>query len=140
MPKEEKISVLNKVAEEIAKNGTSLVENEVVEFMVMRQVTKWKDPLVQVLDKLQELRREHGKFHADQKAYDQTGKVISETFSKGAIDSRNKISEQITRIEKAIELAFSPDQDFSKIIEIAKNLKSGGGGGGKPAGEDTPEG
>jgi hypothetical protein len=141
MGEKEKITILDKVAKQLEEHGTQMVETAAVETMVDRMILKWKEPMVQVLDKLEELRREHGKVRADQKSFDHTGKVVSETFSKAAIDNRNKISENIAKIEKAIEAFYATPPDRTKLLELAKNLKNiGGGDKGKPSGEDTSEG
>jgi hypothetical protein len=90
-----------RIAESVSKIAPAVTE-AIVETMVSRLVTKYKDAFVICLDKLATMERDLAKIKPDQVHFTINGEKVSETFSKSKLDERNKQVEQIARLKKLL--------------------------------------
>lgn len=111
-------SVTIKVAEQIAEIAPK-VEDKVVDVIVTRELSKRADGLVKALDVLSQLEKDVKKIGPDQKSFDETGKEISQTFSKGRLDERNKLQKRIDKTTGAINKALEKGE-FGDVYNLGK--------------------
>lgn len=102
------MEIRTKIAEQLS-NISPKVENDVVEALVAREVSKRSAAIVQALDDLSELEKTMKKTKPDQQSFDVEGKVISETYSKNRFEELNKIKAKIEKYTKAIDKALNGD-------------------------------
>ena len=128
-------SLQMKLAEKISELSP-LVENDVIESLVNRELTKRSNAIVLVMDKLSKLEGDLKKVRPDN-TFDADGNKVSEYFTKAKIDEKNKLNQNIEKHTKAINKALEK-ADFGDVY----NLSSGKSGddqkpGGSPAEEAT---
>lgn len=131
-------SVQIKVAETILSIAPK-VEDKVVGVLVERELAKRSTALVQVMDKLVDLEKDLKKLdRPDQKSYDNSGKVLTETYSKGLVDNVAKAKQKVEKHTKAINKALDSN-DFGDVYQLAsgKDTSDGGKQGSGDATEDA---
>jgi len=132
-------SIREKIAETIV-NAAASVEDKVVDVFVDREVAKRSEALVKVIDKINDAENSLKKIRPDQISYNEKGEKVQESFSKGKLDEKNKLHQQIDKIMKAITKALE-NNDYGDVYNLAGG-KDQGKGGGKDSGEasaDTAE-
>lgn len=110
-------SVQIKVADKIVALAPT-VEDKIVGILVDREVIKRSNALVIGIDKISTLEKDFNKIKPDQKSYDEEGKLVSETWSKKALDERNKLQVKINKVTKAVEKALE-NSDYGDVYNIA---------------------
>lgn len=120
-------SVQLAVAEQIAKLNER-VEGEVIEVLVAREVDRRTKAMVDVIDKLDQAKKELNKINrADQVFYDEEGKAAVQTlFTKGRIDEIKKAKEKIAKIEGAINKALDEKADWSGVFNLSSGKQPDG--------------
>jgi len=131
--KEYSTSVHEKIASQIVELAPR-VEDDVVEVLVERELTKRTEAIVQCMDTLAKMEGDLRKIKPDQASYDGDGKVISESFSKNRFEEKKKLIERIGKFTAAITKAIEK-ADFSDVY----NLKNQGKGGDSSSSEATGE-
>ena len=108
------LSALNKsVAVKIAGSTTQVVDSVVDQF-VNQEINRRTEALFKAIVETNKLRDEFKKVKPDQVSYDETGKVVLESWSKAKLEERKKAQEAIKKKEKAIEKALAGD--FSQLL------------------------
>lgn len=118
------ISILATVADQI-KTLNPRVEEAVVDTLVEREIEKRSHALVILLDRIAVLEKELKKIKPDQLTFKKDGTLISESWSKNQLETRNKTEGKIKKITDAINKALI-EKDFSNVYQLA-NEKEGGG-------------
>ncbi len=105
--------------------GSRLVEmipdiaEDVIEYFVKQQINKISEAVIKGIDKLKEFDKEFNKINRpDVVTFDETGKAISEGYSKERIDAKRKLNEQRERYVKAIDKALGGDAQ--NLFELMK--------------------
>ncbi len=135
---EEKAGLKELIDSKLNDAGIS-VTNMVVDGLVAEENKMRAEAVTTCYKKLQVARGELGKASRPDSptAYDGEGKPLPGTFTKAGLDARTKASDNVTRLELAIEKALIGD--FSKVKELAKQ---GGGNdhqnGKKESEKDSP--
>jgi len=130
-------SVQVKVAEQIAEISPR-VETKVVDVLVVRELDRRSNALVQVIDQLAKLEQDQRKLGPDQVTYNDKGEKATETYSKQRTEERKKLTDKITKYTNTINKALEKG-DFKDVYNLANNK----GGDTKPSddqGEDQAEG
>lgn len=112
------VKVIEAVAKKVAELGGQLVEDQVVDTLVDREVTKRSEALVKVIDLLQQAEKELGKVRPDLKAYDAKGGVVSENWSKKQLDEKSKVQKKVEKLTQAINKALDK-KDFGDVYNLA---------------------
>lgn len=120
-------ALTDKIASAIASVAPQ-VEDQVVDTMVQRQLKKRADALVQVMDKVDQMKKDLSKVRPDQVAYDKEGKEVDATFSKAKITEKQKLEKAIGKFEGAINKALEKN-DYGDLYNLAS---------GKAPAEDKP--
>jgi hypothetical protein len=97
-----------------------------VDVLVERELDKRSNALVSVMDLLNKAESELKKLKPDQNGFDDSGKVVSSSYSKEKLDERNKIVARIGKLEKAINKALDPNSpDYSDCYNLASGADKG---------------
>lgn len=107
-----------KVAESIANLGPK-VEDKVVDAIVDRELKKRSEAMVITVDKLEKLEADLKKVKPDQNSFDEDGKPMSSSWSKKALEEKNKLTQKIEKFNKAITKALETG-DFQDVYNIEK--------------------
>lgn len=114
------------VAEKLASAGPS-VKEKVLTNLFDKELDRRTAAVMKIVDKLDAFEKDlKKKEKGDIETFDAKGKALPAVFSKQRNEELKKLRENITKHEKALELAFDKS-DFSKVLELA------GGGNEKPA-------
>jgi hypothetical protein len=113
------IALRKEVVERLTASGgkvRDLVVNELVE----SEITKRKTAVVGLLTKVDEKYKELKKAQAQgTQNFNLAGQPVGEPiFTKQQVEAVKKLTEEIERIQTALEKAFS-DGDFKKVYELA---------------------
>ena len=101
------------------------VGDKVADLLAAREVNKRCEALVTAIDKLDKMEREHRKHKADLVSYDTDGRKVIESWSKAALEERNKSQQKIDKATKAINKALD-DKDFSDVYTFVNSKDDGG--------------
>lgn len=107
------------VGETIGNAGAGIRESLVNE-LANRTIDARKAAVVKVYDLLQSKEQELKKLKPDNVACDGNGKVVSETWSKAAAESRVKLVQEIEKIRNAFDKAFAEKPDWQALMNLAK--------------------
>lgn len=116
----------NSIMETVAQQISTLnprVEEQVVDVLVEREIKKRSEAVIILIDKIDGFERDLKKNKPDLVALDETGKTISENFTRKQLDARNKLKSQIKKYQDAINKALI-EKDFSNVYQLA-NEKAG---------------
>jgi hypothetical protein len=120
------------VAGKIASLGPA-VESSVVDVLAEQVKEKRVKAVLAGLDLKEAAEKELKKIKPDQQQYDGENKLVSETYSKSAIENKKKAEEKVANIEKALNSALDATApDYKKLFELVGNK---GGDTKAPAGE-----
>ena len=110
------------IQEEISSRLVEMVPEiaeDVIEYFVKQQINKISDAVIKGMDKLKEFDKEFNKINRpDVVTFDETGKAISEGYSKERLDNKRKLNEQRERYVKAIDKALQGDAQ--NLFELMK--------------------
>jgi len=106
-------NVKTQVADGI-KNSQEDVLNKVVTQLVDTEVEIRKNLILEGLKNYDDVKDKLSKIKPDVLAYDETGKVASQNFSKAKIDEKQKLEKQFKEIQTALNLAIEKG-DYKKL-------------------------
>lgn len=122
LPGTEPLPLVTTISEAIAArlSGVApLTRDKVIDHFAQKLATKQADALIAGLDKLDALQKDFYKLKADQIVYNEGGTAISEGFTKGRLDERKKLIEQIDKLTRAIDKA-DVKGDFGDLYGLTK--------------------
>ena len=100
------------------KASAPIVKESIIQQLVDAEILVRKELIItKGLNKLDELNKELKKLKPDNISYDSEGKVLSETWTKAAVDNAKKIKDTITKVENAIEKALTENN-----YDLLRNL------------------
>lgn len=102
-------------------NASSNVRGMVVDQFVADEIKARADLLYRAVKKREEMERDLRKIKPDNTAYDASGKIVSESFTKAKADELKKAKEQLDKLDKAIDMAVQEKPDYSKLKEVMGN-------------------
>ena len=113
------IALRKEVVERLAASG-GIVRDRVVGELVESEIGKRKTAVVGLLTKVDEKYKELKKAQAQgTQNFNLAGEPVGELiFTKQQVDANKKLTDEIERIQAALEKAFS-DGDFKKVYELA---------------------
>lgn len=112
------VAALAEVQERI-KSSPEVVKAKLIARLADREIDSRVELMDKALVKLDDLRKEVYKAKADQVTFNEDGTKTAETYSKAALDARNKAKEELDKWEQMIEKALV-EGDFSKLKEKVK--------------------
>lgn len=136
MPEQDKpqITIREAIADSLGQLG-GRTRSQVIEHFAGIEASKQATALIKGLDRFQELDRELSKIRPQNKSFDAAGNPLDEpSFTKEQIDQRKKLTDQIDKLERAINKA-DDNNDFGDLY----NLVNKGGNNNKPAGDTEAE-
>lgn len=96
-----------------------LTRSKVVEHFAQKMATKQADALIAGIDKLDGLQKDLLKNKPDNVLFNEGGTQVSASYTKPKLEERNKLIEQIAKLEKAIDKADSKE-DFGDLYNLIK--------------------
>lgn len=111
-------SILEQVADKL-KNSGSDVASGVVDTLVNEEVEKRKGLVLKAIGVLENKEKELKKIKPDLVALDGEGKTVSENWSKGQLDKRNKLQQSIDKLNKALNNALE-NNDYEQLQNAVK--------------------
>lgn len=85
--------------------------------MVEREINERVELLDRALVKLRDSKKELDKLRPDVKSYGATGEVAHELYSEEMMKKRKAATEQLSKLENAVEKALT-GEDWNKLKEI----------------------
>jgi len=104
-----------------AAHDSGAVRKAVVDAIANKRIEENVKLLIQGREKIEQQQRDFDKIKPDDTKYDETGKVVSELWSKEQLEKRNKARPPLEKTIKAFEKAMV-QADYSDL----KNLIGGG--------------
>lgn len=113
------VAIRADVATALENSGTK-VRTIVVEQLAKAEIDKRTTSVMKVLDKIDEKNKEMRKAEgAGTSSFDAAGVAVgSPVYTKQQVEDMKKIRENIAKLQKALEVAFTTN-DFSKVHESA---------------------
>lgn len=108
-------TIRNAVAEKLAVVGKETVRSAVIQKLVNDEIANRTAAVLEGMNRLAKLKSDHRKIKPDQRSLDVEGNITSETYSPTRFEELKKANEQITKLEKALEIALE-DGDYSKLL------------------------
>jgi hypothetical protein len=90
------------------------VREEAIEQLAGAEISSRTNLVVQAIKSLRTLADELKRVKPDQASYNDKGEVVSESFSKQAIESRNKLQARIEKLEDALKQAVE-ENEFDRL-------------------------
>lgn len=112
-------TINEKIAEKIA-GLVPIVENEVIDLLVAKELKKRSDAIVTAMGLLEVEERGFKRLVPDSVTYDDNGTATSSGFTKGRIDERKKATVKMEKLTKAIEKAITKG-DMSDVYNLANS-------------------
>ena len=111
--------IKEKLAERLLTSGSD-VKNNVLDTLYNNELKTRTDACLKVLTKIEEKEKELKKLKvSDNNIYDEKGTVVAGGYSKARVDDIKKASEELERLNKALENALE-NNDFTKVLELGK--------------------
>jgi DNA repair exonuclease SbcCD ATPase subunit len=109
------------VAQRITNLGPA-IEESVVTVLTDQVKKKRSDAILTMLNLIEDAQKDLKKIKPDQQSFGADNKLVSETFSKKAIDDKKKAEDKLTKMEAALELALDPVKpNYEKLFNIVNN-------------------
>jgi hypothetical protein len=113
-------TIKESVAEKVAQLNP-VVEESVVGVLVDQVKEKRTKAVLGALSLIEEMQKELKKVKATQ-TFDAEGKVASEYYTKTDKDARDKLTQKLAKIEKALAEAFDPEKpNYEKLFNVVQN-------------------
>ena len=111
--------IKEKLAERLLTSGSD-VKNNVLDTLYNNELKTRTDACLKVLTKIEEKEKELKKLKvSDNNIYDEKGTVVAGGYSKARVDDIKKASDELERLNKALENALE-NNDFTKVLELGK--------------------
>ena len=111
--------IKEKLAERLLTSGSD-VKNNILDTLYNNELKTRTDACLKVLTKIEEKEKELKKLKvSDNNIYDEKGTVVAGGYSKARVDDIKKASEELERLNKALENALE-NNDFTKVLELGK--------------------
>lgn len=110
-------TIKEEVAATLSKSGKN-VKDAVIANLAQVEIDKRIDLVTKGVKKLDELQKAQNKMKPDNVTYNDDGSEASATWSKSKLDERNKGSERISKLSKAIDNALDKNEydQLSKLV------------------------
>lgn len=132
--------ILAVVGAELKTNGGDRVRSMVADMLVEAELEKRATALKKVMDLLKQETKALERLGPDNKAFDVTGKVTSESYSKKQLDERAKVSKRVDKLIGAINKALGENSDYADVYNLQSGKLEEGDASGKSSGSGKPEG
>lgn len=93
---------------------------------IQEEVQRRAGLLERLVVALNAFRKEGFKIKPDQQSFDASGKLVSEGWTKAALDKKKKYEEKLAKAEKAFEKALG-ENDYGSVENVIKELQAQGG-------------
>lgn len=102
------------------------IQDAVVDALVAKVLEARKSALLQALDEVSKCDRELNKLRPDMVTYTENGQKASESYSKKAVDERQRLQSRKSKIIQAVELAMETNSNdtWSKLTQLIGNGKA----------------
>lgn len=115
------ITIKETVAGNIASLSTA-VEASVVGVLTEQVKEKRVKAILSGLDLKEAVEKDLKKSKPDQQSFGPDNKLLSETYSKKAMEDKKKLEEKLANIEKALNAALDATApDYKKLFELINN-------------------
>ena len=122
----------NDVAGKVAELSPA-IKDAIISKLAEEEIKIRKDEALTAITQIEILEKEIRKIKPDQESFDAKGDKVSETYSKQAIDNRNKKQQALDKWNAALKKALE-EHDWKSLKELVAKTKSG-----KPVVEEKKE-